>query len=43
MKALEDENFKCMGQKSGIAPIDTNSAGLARGKAVQFWFAEGCW
>lgn len=34
MKELEDENFKCMGQKSGIAPIDTKSACLACGRAV---------
>lgn len=43
MKALEDENFKCMGQKSDIAPIDTNIACLACERAVQFRFAEGCW
>lgn len=32
-----------MGQKSDVAPIDTNSICLAFRRAVQFRFAEGCW
>lgn len=43
MKALEDENFKYMGQKSDTASIDKNGAYLASERAVQFKFAEGCW
>lgn len=43
MKALDDENFKCMGQKSDVAPIDTKSACLGCGRAEQFKFTEGCW